>query len=195
MPDVTNQTIPLAHYRPHPRNYNVHPAGQVADLRRSLRRFGQVRSVVVQDDGAGGYLGVAGHGVVEAAQAEGWPEIRADVLPADWPPEKVLAYLAADNESGRASNPDLDQLAALVAELKEKDAELAALAAGGEARLKELLAQLKRNEQEDPGPQIDKAAELQVKWETSLGQMWGMGAFTKCPGCGKIHALPAGVPA
>ena len=190
MTDITNQLIPLASWRPHPRNYNVHPEGQIADLRRSLRRFGQVRSIVVQDDGAGGFLGVAGHGVTEAARLEGWTEIRADVLPADWPPEKVLAYLAADNESGRASSPDLAQLAALVAELRNLDEELAQLAAGGDDRLKDLIASLApAGGGEDPGAQIDRAAELQVKWQTALGQLWGLGAFTKCPGCGRIHNL------
>ena len=191
---VKNQIISLARYRAHEDNYNIHPASQIADLRRSLRRFGQVRSVVVQDDGEAGFVGVAGHGVIEAAQAEGWTEVRADVLPADWPPEMVIAYLAADNETGKASNPDMAQLAALVAKLKETDAELAALAAGGEARLKELLAKYRQPTGEDPGAQIDRAEELQQKWQVKLGDLWGMGAFTKCPGCGKIHPLPQGAP-
>ena len=40
----------------------------------------------------------------------------------------------------------------------------------------------------DAEPQIDRAAELQVKWGTKLGDLWGMGAFYKCPKCGKIHS-------
>ena len=112
---VSHAVVSLSLCAPHPQNYNQHSAEQVGDLRASLRKFGQVRSIVVQDDAAGGFLLVAGHGLAEAARAEGFSELRADVIPADWPPVKVLAYLAADNELGRAASPDEAQLAALVA--------------------------------------------------------------------------------
>lgn len=141
MPEVENRTVPVGACKPHPGNYNRHDEGQIADLRLSLQKFGQVRSIVVQDDGAGGYLLVAGHGLHAAAAAEGLTELRADVIPADWPPVKVIAYLAADNELARRGSPDEAQLAALVRQIEEEaDAELARLAAGGEERLKELLA-------------------------------------------------------
>jgi DNA modification methylase len=148
----------------------------VADLRASLRKFGQVRSIVVQADAAGdGQLIVAGHGVVAAAQAAGLTTLRADVIPADWPPAKVLAYLAADNELARRANPDQAQLAALVQQVQQVDAELAALAAGSEARLAELLASVNQGAMEDPGPQIDKAEELLAKWGVQAGDLWQLG--------------------
>lgn len=138
--EVVNQSVPVAACSPHPQNYNQHDEGQVADLRLSLRKFGQVRSVVVQDDGAGGFLLVAGHGVQKAAQAEGLAELRADVIPADWTPARVLAYLAADNELARPGQPDEAQLAALVQQVEaELDAEMARLAAGGEMEREILL--------------------------------------------------------
>ena len=31
------------------------------------------------------------------------------------------------------------------------------------------------NDAEDPGAQVDKAAELQAKWGTALGQLWAIG--------------------
>jgi len=130
-----NQTVEVAQCRPHPRNYNRHSENQVADLRASLRRFGQVRSVVVQGNGDG-YLVVAGCGVWEAARREGLRELRADVIPAGWDEARVLAYLAADNELARQGLPDEAQLAALVEEVRERaDVELARLAAGSEERL------------------------------------------------------------
>lgn len=58
MQSVLNQTIRLAEYQGHERNYNRHPDGQVKRLMASLRQFGQVRSVVVWR----GRL-LAGHGV------------------------------------------------------------------------------------------------------------------------------------
>jgi ParB-like chromosome segregation protein Spo0J len=140
MTDIRNAIIPLTACRPHPDNYNRHDAGQIVDLRTSLRRFGQVRSVVVQA-AADGYVIAAGHGIIEAAQLEGLTSLRADIIPADWPPAKVLAYLAADNELARRGDPDEGQLAELVARVKaEADDELAALAAGSAERLAEMLA-------------------------------------------------------
>jgi DNA modification methylase len=172
---VMNQVVAVSGLRPHPQNYNRHDSSQVADLRASLRKFGQVRSIVVQADAADGHLIVAGHGVVAAAQAAGLTTLRADVIPADWPPAKVLAYLAADNELARRANPDQAQLAALVQQVQQVDAELAALAAGSEARLAELLASVNQGTREDPGPQIDKAVELQAKWGVQAGDLWQLG--------------------
>lgn len=42
---------------------------------------------------------------------------------------------------------------------------------------------------EDAEPQIDKAEELREKWGVKTGNMYGLGAFTVCPKCGKIHDL------
>lgn len=134
--EVKNRLVALAECRDHPQNYNTHPEGQIEDLMLSLRKFGQVRSIVVQDDGADGFLLVAGHGVCAAARLEGFEELKADVIPVDWPPAKVLAYLAADNELPRQRAPDEAQLAAICAQVQEEaDAELARLAAGSELDL------------------------------------------------------------
>jgi len=152
---VVNRMVSLAVCRDHPNNYNAHPEGQIEDLRLSLRKFGQVRSIVVQDDGADGYLIVAGHGLTDAARQEGFEELRADVIPVDWPAVKVLAYLAADNELARQGTPDDAQLAAICAQVKEEaDAELAKLAAGTEERLRELEALVagQNGDGEDQGP-------------------------------------------
>lgn len=174
--EVVNRSVRLAECREHPGNYQKHSAQQVKDLGRSLAKFGQVRSIVVQDDSAGGFVIVAGHGLASAARAAGYTELRADVIPADWPAAKVLAYLAADNELARQSDPDEAQLAALVAQVQAVDAELASLAAGSEERLKELMASLNGSDaDDDPGAQVDQAAELQAKWGTALDQLWQLG--------------------
>ena len=142
MNGIVNALVPLAACTPHPRNYNYHAESQLFDLQRSLRMFGQVKSIVVQATAADAYLIVAGHGLIIAAQREGFVELRADIIPADWPPAQVLAYLAADNEIARQANPDQQQLAVLVAELQNVDQELAHLAAGSTARVDKLLADL-----------------------------------------------------
>jgi len=140
--EIVNRLVSVAACSPHPRNYNVHPESQIEDLRLSLRRFGQVRSIIVQDSGDGSYLIVAGEGVWTAARAEGVGEMRADVIPVSWAWPKVLAYLAADNELARRASPDEAQLAALVQRVeKEADRELAQLAAGGELERETMLLQ------------------------------------------------------
>lgn len=120
--------------QPHPRNYNRHGEEQVADLARSLERFGQRKPITTWRG-----LTITGHGVVEAAKRLGWTEVWAAPCPDEWTEEEALAWLAADNELARGADPDEAQLAALVAELGDVDAELARLAAGGEERLRELL--------------------------------------------------------
>jgi hypothetical protein len=37
---------------------------------------------------------------------------------------------------------------------------------------------------------VERADELREKWGTAEGQVWGLGAFTRCPKCGKRHELP-----
>jgi len=173
---VENMIIPLALIDPHPRNYNKHSDAQLADLEKSLDRFGQVRSIVVQRNGKR-FTGVAGHGITEAAKRKGYTELRADVIPAAWSPSRVLAYLAADNELARQGDPDQAQLAAIVQGLKaEGEDALAELAAGGQAALDALLAaNNKVEETADVGALVDRAADLQKKWNVARGDVWEVG--------------------
>jgi len=170
-------TVAIGDLVPHPQNYNTHSAGQLADLQTSLVQFGQVAALVVQAGpqadygvGDGQYLVVKGHGILAAARALGWREIVADVLPADYPPEKVLAYLAADNELARQATPDEAQLAALVQAVGSVDEKLAVLAAGAQERLGKLLDQIPPV---NAGKTLsDPAGDFAEKWQTEKGQVW-----------------------
>lgn len=135
---VERREVGLAELRPHPRNYNKHPAAQVERLRASLRKFGQVRSIVVW-----GSTILAGHGLVEAARAEGWAALRADVLPDDYPEHLALAYVAADNELGRLAEPDAAQLAAILEESKAADEELLEAIGYSDREFEELLLSMR----------------------------------------------------
>ena len=172
---IENRVIALDALTPHARNYNRHSAAQIADLRESLRQFGQVRSVVVQSDKSGKrYTIVAGHGIAQAAQAEGYTELRADVIPHSWSETRVLAYLAADNELGKHADPDADQLAAIVREVMEAEGEaLARLAAGEQAALDRII-------NADSIPQID----FKEYDETTADDV----QYCECPKCG--HKFP-----
>src|SRR5260221_407953 len=99
--DITNAVVAIDALKAHPRNYKRHPEQQIGRLATSITRFGQVRSIVVQEGAGGRYVIVAGHGLVEAAKRENLTELRADIIPASWTPEQVEGYLIADNELSR----------------------------------------------------------------------------------------------
>ncbi len=124
--DITHETIALDALAVHPRNYRRHPEHQIARLQASLRRFGQVRSIVVQS-GPVGYMIVAGHGVTQAAREEGYTSLRADVIPATWTDEQVTGYLIADNEHNRNADDDQLLLAQMLQEQADAGADLASL--------------------------------------------------------------------
>lgn len=168
---VESRAVPLSELRAHPRNYNRHSQGQIERIAQSLRKFGQPRSIVVWQ-----FYILAGHGVVEAAKLLSWETIRADVLPDDYPEHLAMAYVAADNELARQSDPDEAALALLVDEVSQIDAELALAMGFNEDELGRLLRSL---EQELSGdheePPADRAAELADEWGVEHGQLWQIG--------------------
>ena len=149
----------LAELKPHPQNYNRHSEAQIKRLMQSLETFGQPKPIVIWRG-----LIIAGHGLVEAAQRLRWERLQASDMSEEWTEAQATAFVGADNELARLADPDEAALAAL-----------AALAAGSEERLRELLATLETPAGEDPGAQVDKAAELQAKWGTATGQLWQLG--------------------
>jgi DNA methylase/ParB/Sulfiredoxin domain len=124
--DITHETVALSALQAHPRNYRRHPQQQIERLRASLRRFGQVRSIVAQR-GVHTFLVVAGHGVVEAAREEGYATLRADVIPATWTAEQIEGYLIADNEHSRGADDDQLLLAEMLREQESAGADLLSL--------------------------------------------------------------------
>jgi DNA modification methylase/DNA-binding ferritin-like protein (Dps family) len=172
--ETTNELLEIGALQPHPRNYNRHPAEQVRKLAKSLRKMGQVRSIVVW---RGTIL--AGHGVVEAAKSLKWKTIRADVLPDEYPEELALAYVAADNELARQGDPDLAQLLGILEESRAADEELLEAMGFDADEFAALLADVgggtKTGELVDAEPQIDRAEELRTKWCVETGQLWQLG--------------------
>ena len=94
--------------------------------------------------------------------------IREDVEDADDPRAKRISYGA-----NRIFEIDLkwdpDQL------LLDKEAGVDFSGLFYENELDEIIADVKKEPSPNPGPQIDKAAELQEKWGTALGQIWQIG--------------------
>jgi ParB-like chromosome segregation protein Spo0J len=136
---IRNATIRIADYAAHPRNYNAHSADQIARLAASLTEFGQTKPVVVWRN----YF-LAGHGVRAAALSLGWTELDARIVPDEWPEEKALAYLVADNRLSQLADPDTAQLASLLQWLDEQDAGLRVTAGYDDADLAATLLEVER---------------------------------------------------
>lgn len=192
---IVDARVPLDQITPHPRNYRRHPPEQLRRLAASLIRFGQVRSIVVQDGPDGVYLCVAGHGVVEAARLIVAGEVAAPaarvaelgtlaarVVPATWTAEQVEGYLVADNYVERGAEDDEAELVALLREQQDAGFDLASLGADADA-LADLVAklappsldELERDYGDEPEPdafwpvlRVRVPPEVKARWDALL---------------------------
>ena len=170
--DVTRQDVALADLHPFPRNYNRHSPAQIAKLAKSLSTFGQIRSIAawLNPDDALIYI-LAGHGVVEAARSIDMPTMRADVV-SGCNFDTAMAYVVADNELARQSDPDQAQLAAILEELQAKEPLLVEAAGYSAQELEQLLHSIQMPEFKE----YDESIADEVEW-------------LECPECG--HKWPA----
>lgn len=118
-----------------------------ARLERAFERFGD-EAIVIEHDGTRPIIAK-----------------RTDIKSADTPEAKRIALRA-----NRIAQVDLDWDADILAQLKDEGVELS-----GMFTEKELAAILPQGESRDAEPQIDRAAELQEKWQTERGQLWEIG--------------------
>ena len=126
--------IPIGELKPHPRNPRKHPPRQIGELRTSIREFDFVQNVVASNDK---YI-LGGHGVIEAATAEGKTTIPTFVEDFDHKDPRALKLIALLNTISRLAEDDETALSALLADVQRtvgldgtgyNDAELDALIA------------------------------------------------------------------
>lgn len=189
--EIKEQVITLEEFKPHPRNYNKHPNAQLEMIAASLEKFGQVRNIVVWRN-----FFVAGHGVAQAAIESGRVTLRANVIPDNWPEERVLAYLAADNELGKLSEPDNVQLLAILDEVKMYDDALIQAIGYDSERMDELIRAVESSLEppaagNESAGEVSKAEELHTKWQTAEGQLWQLGEHIIACGDSTDSALVA----
>lgn len=170
---ILTAEVLIASLFPHPKNYNFHPISQIEKLQKSLRKFGQVQSIVVQEADNNTFIIIAGHALVEAARAEGWETLIARVIPREWSEQKILAYLAADNELARFSNRDEAQLIIILEEIAAFDHELFEATGYNDILLENLIASLKVETADKDGEwkEYDESIIDKLKW-------------VECPKCG-----------
>jgi len=144
---LQHTTIPVELLDGHTKNYLKHPPEQIKRLTESLKRFSQVRSIVVRKNGDR-YTVLAGHGIVEAARACKFDELRCDIVPDEWDDATAQAYLVADNAHAKAAIADDDLLLALIQEDKQSGGFLASLGSS-EKELAMLTLQVKNSHATD----------------------------------------------
>lgn len=140
--------------------------GDVAACKRSLKRFGQRKPIVVRDDGTV----EAGNTTLKAALELGWTEIAVAAFGDDDATAKAFAL--ADNRTSELGSFDMAALAAMAVEVQAADPELLEAASYSEADLNALLAgQRVPEKRTDPDAVPDAPAEP----VTTAGDVWLLG--------------------
>jgi DNA modification methylase len=156
---------PIYSIHPYDNNPRLNDAA-VDAVAASIREFGFRQPIVVDAEG----LIVCGHTRYKAALRLGLETVPVHVA-TDLTPEQIKAYRLADNQTAGLSDWDYDLLPVELAQLKEMDYDLGPIGFSDE-ELRRLLQPPGESPAEDPGLQMDRAAELRAKWGTAPGQLW-----------------------
>lgn len=98
-------TIPIAELIPYENNAKLHGPEQIRKLRASLRKFGFVSPVLIDEQ----RNVIAGHGRIEAAKAEGMTEVPY-VTVGELTEAQRRAYILADNRRAEDGAWDMGKL-------------------------------------------------------------------------------------
>lgn len=93
-------------------NTRVHPEKQIKEIRRSLKKWGQYRDVVVDDH----YMILAGNGLVKAMRAESFKEAWV-VIVYNVSDNDKKKFMLADNKTAGLGIDNLSNIELLIAEL------------------------------------------------------------------------------
>lgn len=163
-------------------NWRTHPREQQAALADILDDVGWVQDVIVNvrsDESWNGDRNVEtlldGHARIILAMRHGNTEVPAKFVDLN-PDEESLVLATLDELAGMATT-DGDKLKALVERIKANTPAVQDVIDRLKAKA-ELAIEMARAAGEqvpDPGAQIDRAGELQEKWQVERGQIWEVG--------------------
>ncbi|MDR0629188.1 MAG: hypothetical protein LBG24_06060 [Treponema sp.] len=95
------------------RNTRIHPEKQIREIRRSLKKWGQYRDVVVDEQ----YLILAGNGLVEAMRAEDFKTVWVVMVTGISENDKIK-FMLADNKTAGLGIDNLNNIEFLIGELQ-----------------------------------------------------------------------------
>lgn len=174
MDDIRDRIIELRRVKAeelveNPKNWRKHPEGQRAALRQMVEQIGFAGAELARVLPDGRLMLIDGHLRKATFKSAVLP-----VLVTDLDEREADALLATFDPIGAMAEADNAKLEAL---LKEVQAEFDNV----ETMLEEVAAAFDVNlhdddePADDPGAQIDKAEELQNKWQVERGQIWQIG--------------------
>ena len=114
------EILPISTLKPYENNARTHSLGQIGQLRRSLREFGFVSPVLIDED----RNVIAGHGRLLAAQAEGITEAPC-VFVEHLTDAQRRAYILADNRLAEAAGWDRALVSSELLQLRDDGFDLA----------------------------------------------------------------------
>ena len=150
---------------PYARNARTHSKEQIAQLRSSLREFGFVSPVIIDND----YNIIAGHGRVAAAKEEGYNTVPC-VFAENLTEAQKRAYILADNRLAMNAGWDEEMLAVELSDL-QADAFDVSLLGFTDAELNKLSGAAENVKEDD----FDIDEELKKPTVTKLGDLWLLG--------------------
>lgn len=161
------QLVPIAKLVPYQNNARTHSPAQIQKLRSSLREFGFINPVLIDRD----YGVIAGHGRMEAARAEGIPEVPC-VFVDHLTDAQKKAYILADNRMALDAGWDEEMLKIELSGLQDLgyDLELTGFDA---AELSDFFGTDDAKEDD-----FDVDAELQKPTFSKAGDVWKLGKHT-----------------
>lgn len=184
-----NETTRIKDLKPDAENARRHNPRNIEMIASSLNEVGAARSIVIDEDD----VILAGNGVLQAARAAGIENVK--IVETDGQTiiavrrsgltteqKKRLAYF--DNRTAELADWSPEQV------LADLDAGFDLSGLWDKNEIDELLAEVRADDvPEDPGAQVDKAAELQEKWKVEWGQVWEIPSETTV---GKAHRMMCG---
>jgi len=111
--------VPLEDLHSDPKNARTHSAENLAAIRASLAKFGQLKPLVVNSENQ---QITAGNGTYQAAKELGWTHLAAVLVRLD--PATEHGFAIADNRTAELAGWDEVRLAELAAELQGEDEDL-----------------------------------------------------------------------
>jgi DNA modification methylase len=170
---------------PNPKNWRKHPPAQAEALRGLLIEIGHSDVLLARETADGKLMLIDGH-------------LRAETTPDTMVPVAVLDITEAE---GDLLLMTLDPLAAMaIGDAKRVEALLSTVRSD-DAAVGALLERVAREAGSQPAdwgvsgdapePQVDRAAELQLKWGTARGQLWQVGFHRLVCGDSRDRAVVA----
>jgi DNA modification methylase len=160
------ELIPIDKIVPYARNSRKHDKAQIAQIRASFREFGVLSPCLVDES----YNLLCGHGRLEAARAEGLPELNCVIVEGLTEAQKK-AFIITDNKITDNSSFDEELLALEFGELKDLGFDLS-LTGFDASEIEKLFAAENGEATEDD---FDVDAELEKPTFSKAGDLWTLG--------------------